>query len=82
MITAESVREYIRRHNKSQNWLAERAGVSSTTLNYWLAGRTHPTERTRLRIAVAMGLADPSALEDREPDLEGAILAKRNGVRA
>lgn len=79
-ITPESVRGYIQRHNKSQNWLATRAGVSSTTLNYWMTGRTHPTERTRLRIAVAMGIADPSVLEDVVP--ERAMRAKRNGVKA
>lgn len=81
-ITAESVREYIQRHNMSPNWLAVRAGVSSTTIYDWLAGRRNPMERTRLRVAVAMRIADPSVLEDVVPDPEDAVPDNGNGVRA
>ena len=67
MITEKDVREAMQKQEMSQLVLAHKAGIATGTLSDWLSGRREATDRTKLKVAVALGLEDPSVLMDGEP---------------
>lgn len=61
-IMAASVRKYNRikivllEHDKTNIWLAETLGVSTTAVSKWCTNRNQPTVETLFKIAEALGV--------------------------
>lgn len=64
MITAEQVREAMQKQELTQNRLAGMAKVSGSVISQWLSGKAMPSEVTKARVALALGLADAGELDD------------------
>lgn len=64
MITAEQVREAMQKQELTQNRLAGMAKVSGSVISKWLSGQAMPSEVTKARVALALGLADAGELDD------------------
>lgn len=60
MITAEQVREAMQKQELTQNRLAGMAKVSGSVISKWLSGQAMPSEVTKARVALALGM-DPGA---------------------
>ena len=72
MITAEQVREELKRQELTQKQLAGKAKVSSAVISQWLSGKAEPSDISKARIALALGIAEPGELDDQQV---GAALA-------
>lgn len=66
MITAEQVREAMQKQELAQNRLAGMAKVSGSVISKWLSGQAMPSEVTKARVALALGLADAGELDDEQ----------------
>ena len=66
MITAEQVREAMQKQELTQNRLAGMAKVSGSVISKWLSGQAMPSEITKARVALALGLADAGELDDEQ----------------
>lgn len=69
MITAEQVREEMRRQEISQTQLANKAKLSQSIISKWLSGTSEPSDITKQRVARALGLQD----ETPEPEIPGIV---------
>jgi len=49
-VKSKTIRKWLIRKNKSQNWLAYRAGVSSGYMSQLMAGSRHPSPKLRERL--------------------------------
>lgn len=72
MITAEQVREELKRQELTQKQLAGKAKVSSAVISQWLSSKAEPSDISKARIALALGIAAPGELDDQQV---GAALA-------
>lgn len=66
MITAEQVREAMQKQELTQNRLAGMAKVSGSVISKWLSGQAMPSEVSKARVALALGLADAGELDDEQ----------------
>ena len=66
MITAEQVREAMQKQELTQNRLAGMAKVSGSVISKWHSGQAMPSEITKARVALALGLADAGELDDEQ----------------
>lgn len=66
MITADQVREAMQKQELTQNRLAGMAKVSGSVISKWLSGQAMPSEVTKARVALALGLAPAGELDDEQ----------------
>ena len=69
MITAEQLREEMRKQELSQTELAHKAKINPSIISRWLSGATEPSDITKERVALALGLVD----EAPEPEIPGIV---------
>ena len=72
MITAEEVREAMIEQEISQRQLSYKSNVSASVISSWLSGRAEPSDISKARIALALGLpadAEPEAISRAEEDI-------------
>ena len=57
MVEPNKVIEWLAANERSQVWLAAKAGITSSHLNHWLTGRHAMSAETLARVADVMGFA-------------------------
>ncbi|MBO7670758.1 MAG: helix-turn-helix transcriptional regulator [Oscillospiraceae bacterium] len=66
MITAEQVREAMRRQGLSQAQVARMSKVSPATVSNWLSGRLEPSDVSKTRIGLALDLIEAGEADDQQ----------------
>ena len=57
MVEPNKVLDWLKANERTQVWLAAKAGITSSHLNHWLTGRHAMSADTLARIADLIGLA-------------------------
>lgn len=66
MITAEQVRNAMRKRGLSQTQLARMSKVSGSVISTWLNGVREPSDISKTRIAFALDLLEPGDADDKQ----------------
>ena len=57
MVEPNKVLEWLEANERTQVWLASKAGITSSHLHHWLTGRHAMSAETLARVADVMGFA-------------------------